>query len=103
MMMMVMMMMMMMIMAPWFYRAKKYLDPRSGQLDNIFSWTVSYHGHSDYQNTMTADRLDYCTWQPAPAPALPAPEDILAGKADLAVWLVSHCQVEPTRRSVAQF
>jgi len=86
--------------APWFYKARKLLDPRAGSLDNIFRWTVSYQSHSTFQSSMFEKPLDNCSWVPvSPPPAPPAPSSLpsMASKSELAVWIVSHCQTNSHR------
>jgi len=83
--------------APWFYKARKFLDPRSGCLDNIFRWTVSYQSHSTFQSSMFEQPLDNCSWAPVSPPPAPSKLPSLASKSELAVWIVSHCQTNSHR------
>jgi len=87
--------------APWFYRARKFLDPRAGGLDNIFSWTVSYQSPATFQSSMFEKPLDNCSWVQATqhrdgttSPNLTASLD---SKSELALWIVSHCQTNSRR------
>jgi len=91
--------------APWFYKARKFLDPRAGSLDNIFRWTVSYQSHSSFQSSMFEKPRDNCSWTLMRSPSLQSAQSSLpsmASKSELAVWIVSHCQTNSHREDYVQ-